>query len=272
MDPKLSPSTGVLALALGLGLLCGCSDSSNDQRSEIPQQNFSNEGLDALAPEGEPAPATNPETEPVVIDQATPSAEPTEEERTWERERQSQSTYGRSRDRVQTLTNRMQDGTEAEDGLADVLPGEEWVGTGGVRWDMPADWRMAVPASGRIGQMLVPSPLGAASVAFTRESSTVQELERRVGSMLVSMTGGRITPRSETFDVLGRSVTTLDMEGSLIDPSAKGGSGETPFQAVRAAVIDLGEDRVLIVLWGPEDTVTNNEGKFEAMIRGMTPD
>lgn len=259
--------TAALSMVLTLGALPACSDSSDNGADQVPKSNFSSDSLDSLTPaQAEP----EPEAEPVVIDQSAPAAEPTEEERDWVRERQSQSNYGRTRDRVKTLTNRLQDGTQAEDGLADVTPDEEWVGTGGFVWDMPTDWRIAIPAEGRFGQMLVPSQFGAASVAFTREGGTVAELERRVSSMIVSLTGGRVTPRTESFEVHGHGVKTLAMEGSLLDPTAKGGSGEAPFSAVRAAIVDLGDARALIVMWGPEDTVRNNEAKFGSMVRNMT--
>jgi hypothetical protein len=265
----LTPRAAALvALTSALAGQPACSDADS-AGAKVPQKNFSTDSLDALAPEPAPTPAPA-EPEPTVIDQSAPAAPQTEEEREWERERQSQSNYGRTRDRVKTLTNRMQDGTEAEDGLAATTPDEEWAGTNGVRWDMPADWRMAIPSDGRFGQMHIPSQFGAASVAFTRESGAVGELERRVSSMLVEMTGGRVTPRVANFEVLGRPVRMLSLEGSLLDPSAKGGTGETPFQAVRAGIVDLGDVRVLIVLWGPEDTVRNNEGTFEAMLRNMS--
>ena len=267
MDPRIK-SPVVLSLALGLGLLAACSDSSEPE--PIQQHEFSPDSLDSLAPPPGQEADRSDDPEPTVIDQSAPASEPTEEEREWQRERESQTNYGRTRDRVRSLTNQMQDGTEAEDGLAATLPEEEWVGTGGVRWDMPDGWRMAVPSDGRLGQMHIPSQLGAASVAFTRETGSVAELERRVAGMMVSMTGGRVTPRAETQEILGRPVRTLALEGSLIDPSAKGGTGETPFQAVRAAIVDLGEARALIVMWGPEDTVRNNEGKFGSMINGMS--
>lgn len=265
MDARMLSRTTLLA-AVALAGLTACSDSDQG-KAPAPAPSFSTDSLDDLAP---PQPEPTAEPEPVVINQTTPAAEPTEQERQWERERQSQSGLGRTRDTVRTLTNRMQDGTEAEEGLAAVSPDEEWVGTEGFIWDMPADWRMAVPSSGRFGQMQVPSPLGAASVAFNRETGSVADLERRVASMMVSQSGGRITPRTENIEVLGRPVRLVSLEGSLLDPSAKGGTGETPFQAIRAAIVDLGPARALIVMWGPEDTVRNNEGHFEHMIRTMT--
>jgi hypothetical protein len=265
MDPRIIACTAV-TMSCALVGLTACSDSDKG-KSPTPAPSFSTDSLDDLAP---PQPERAPDPDPVVINQTTPAAEQTEQERQWERERQSQSGLGRTRDTVRTLTNRMQDGTEAEDGLAAVTSDEEWVGTNGYIWDMPPDWRMAVPSSGRFGQMLVPSQLGAASVSFNRESGSVAELERRVASMMVAQTGGRVTPRTENIEVLGRPVRVVSLEGSLLDPSAKGGTGETPFQAIRAAIVDLGEARVLIVMWGPEDTVRNNEGQFESMVRNMT--
>ena len=110
---------------------------------------------------------------------------------------------------------------------------------------------------------------GAASVAFTKETASVEELERQAAAMLVSPSGGRVTPRVETLEVLGKPVKLLALEGTYIDAGDKGGGNEKPFYAVRAAVVDLGVTRVLIVMWGPEDTVTQNEGKFTAMIKGM---
>ena len=60
------------------------------------------------------------------------------------------------------------------------------------------------------------------------------------------------------------------MDGTKFDSSYDRGSNEKPFYAVRGAVVDLGDSRALIVLWGPEDTVKRNEGKFESMVRGMS--
>lgn len=273
MDPRLTPAV-VSLLALGLGALTACSDPADEPEDVVPDSHYGTKGLDTLAPpDAEPqAPVPDepaPAEQPVVIDQGGDGEQGTEEEREWVRERQSQSMYGKARDRAKEVGNDMQGGTQATEGLADTAPEDEWVGAGGVVWEMPEDWRMAMPAGDRIGEMFVPSQLGGASVAFTRETADIDELERRAGAILVTPMGGRISPRTESFELLGRPVRTLALEGTFIDPSAKGSTNEKPFYAVRAAVIDLGEQRVLIVFWGPEGTVTQNEGKFEAMIRGM---
>lgn len=268
MDPKALPAA---CLAIALALLPACSDSSSDSAKDIvPDKGYGTSSLDALSPEGTEKPAPeSAEQEPVVIDQGADGEPREDEDREWTRERESKSLLGRSRDKAKELRTEMQGGTSPENGLADTTAEDEWVGTSGVVWDMPEDWRMAVPSGDRIGEMYVQSPFGAASVAFTKESATVAELERQVSSMLVDQIGGKVKPRTESFDVLGRPVKTLALEGTYVDPSAKSATNEKPFYAVRGAIVDLGDLRVLIVMWGPEDTVRAAEGKFEAMIKDM---
>lgn len=267
MDPKAAVIASSLLALMGLA---GCSESSSSSKDVVPDSGYGTEGLDSLGSGSAPEPEAA--DEPVEIDQSTPQAEDaeSEEDREWTKARESQSLLGRSRDKAKTLRNDIQGGTNApEEGFALTNPDEEWVATGGWVWDMPEDWQMAIPASGRFGEMYVPSQLGAASVAFTRETDTVAQLERRVGSMLVDMIGSKVAVRTESDTVGGLAVKTLGLEGTYVDPSAKGGSNEKPFYAVRAAIIDLGEARALIVLWGPEQTVINNENAFASMIRGM---
>jgi hypothetical protein len=265
MDPK------ALIVALGLALgMAGCSDSSSQSKDVVPDSGYGTDSLDALSPGGQqPAPAPTADDDPVTIDQgSTTPAE--DQERDWIKERESQSLLGRSRDKAKDLRNDLQGGTDGPDnGFAATTEEDEWVGTTGYRWDMPDGWKMAIPGSGRFGEMYIQSDFGAATVAFTKEDGTVAELERRVAGMLVDMIGSKITPKTESLEVDGRSVKLLSLEGTYIDPSSKGGANEKPFYAVRGAVIDLGTTRVLVVLWGPEDTVKRNESKFSAMIKGM---
>ncbi len=197
-------------------------------------------------------------------------SETADEERDWARERESQSLLGRSRDKAKTLRNSIQGGTdEPENGLAATTPEEEWVGTGGWAWDMPEGWRIAIPGSGRFGEMYIPSDFGAATVTFTRDDAPVSQIERRVGSMVVDLIGSKVTPKVSVFDVNGIAVKTLSLEGTYIDPSGKGGGNEKPFYAVRGAIVDLGTSRAVIVLLGPEQTVMNSTPAFERMVRGM---
>ncbi|MEM9372726.1 MAG: hypothetical protein AAGA55_03705 [Planctomycetota bacterium] len=263
----------VVSAGLVFAGIAGCSDSSSSDSGDIvPDSGYGTEGLDALGGnETEPAEPESKEPDPVVIDQGGVEDDGmVEEARDWERERESQSLLGRSRDKAKTLRNSIQGGTEEpENGLAVTRPDEEWVGTGGWAWDMPQGWRMAVPGSGRFGEMYVASDFGAATVTFERDRGAVAELERRVGSMVVDLIGSRVTPRVSSFDVGGLPVKLLSLEGTYIDPSGKGGGNEKPFYAVRGAIVDLGDERAVVVLVGPETTVTNHAERFENMIRGM---
>ncbi|MFK7884455.1 MAG: hypothetical protein AB8F26_09780 [Phycisphaerales bacterium] len=261
----------IIASGLCLAALSACSDSSSSNSKDIvPDSGYGTDGLDSLGSGTTPEPVAEPEPEePVIIDQSaqTPNED---EEREWQKERESQSLLGRSRDKAKTLRNSIQGGTdEPEGGLAATTPDEEWVGTSGWEWDMPESWQMAIPAGGRFGEMYISSPTGAASVAFTKETRTVAELERQVGSIVVDLIGSKVTPKVTQQEVQGLPVKILALEGTYVDPSAKGGRNEKPFYAVRSAIVDLGDYRVLVTLLGPESTVFNNAGKFDAMIEGM---
>lgn len=256
---------------LALGMLPACSDSSGSSSKDIvPDSGFGTDGLDTLGGAKAPEPVET-EDEPVVIDQGTgDGAEAVDEDRDWERERESQSLLGRSRDKAKTLRNSIQGGTdEPENGLAVTRDEDAWVGTGGWAWDLPDAWQMAIPGSGRFGEMYIKSDFGAATVTFTKDSATVAQLERQIGSMVVDLIGSKVTPKVKEFEAEGMAVKLLSLEGTFVDPSAKGGSNEKPFYAVRGAIIDMGSSRVMIVMLGPENTVMNNSGVFEAMVKGM---
>jgi hypothetical protein len=130
---------------------------------------------------------------------------------------------------------------------------------------MPAEWRMAVPVGNRFAEMYIKNQLGNASVSFTKESGSVNDIIRTLSSILVTDSGGRNRPDKTTREVLGLTVTILDMTGTYIDPAGKG-SNEAPFYAIHAAIIELPNTRVLINMWGPEDTVAQNADRFNAMI------
>lgn len=257
----------VTPLILAAVLVCiGCSDSSSDT-SAAPTNDIDTSYLDEL--EREQAPEIEEvavdEDEPIEITQNAPS----EEERQWEAEQGSRSTLGKTRDRAKDITNRIKDGTSPDNGIAFTSSDEEYANASGYRWDMPEDWRMAVPSSGRFAEMYINHPLGNASVAFSKEQGTVREITRSLQSMLVSDIGGRTNADTATKQILGHSVTILDLKGTYVDPSGKGGRNESPFYAIHAAIIELPDTRILIKMWGPEDTVAQSAGKFDTMIERM---
>lgn len=264
-NTRTAPIVTLLLLASVL-LALGCSDSSSET-SATPTNDIDSSYLDELereqAPEIEEAPI---EEDPIEIAQ---NAAPEEEQRQWEAEQGSRSTLGKARDRAKDITNRLRDGTSPDNGIAFTSSDEEYANASGYRWDMPEDWRMAVPSSGRFAEMYINHPLGNASVAFTKEQGSVRDITRSLQSMLVSDIGGRTDVDTTTKHVLGHTVTILDLKGTYVDPSGKGGRNESPFYAIHAAIIELPDTRILINMWGPENTVAQSSGKFDAMIERM---
>jgi len=264
----LRPASLLASATLAMILLFapGCSESPSSAPPP-PADEIDTSYLDEL--EREQAPEPEPQTltaeEPVEITRGTP----TEEERQWQSEPGSRSTLGKTRDRAKDLANQIKDGTSPDNGIAFTRSDEEYANSSGYRWDMPEDWRMAVPSSGHFAEMYINNPLGNASVVFSKEQGSTQELTRLLQSMLVRDIGGRTRADSTTKTILGLPVTTLDLKGTYVDPSGKGGGNESPFYAIHAVIIELPDARILINMWGPEDTIAQNTGRFDAMIERM---
>jgi hypothetical protein len=194
----------------------------------------------------------------------------TEEEREWERERESQSLYGRSRDKARDLRDEIQGGTKPGEGIAITLSDEEYASNSGLRWEMPEDWSMAVPYRGQFAQMYIKNALGNASVSFTEETGSVRDLVRTMQGQFVDSMGGRTRAKTVDKTIAGYPVQIVDLDGTYIDPGAKGGSNEQIFYAMHAAIFDLGDSRILIQMWGPQDTVNQSTRLFDSMIDQTT--
>jgi len=263
------------AILLSL-VFVGCSDSSDSKKADdsaaTPQADTSY--LDELAAkQGIDLEDENADDESEEVEVAAEESQTDEdadlgedEQREWEAERQSQSLLGRSRDKAKGLRDQIQGSTEPEEGLASTLSDEEYAASSGLRWEMPEDWRMAVPSQGRFAEMYIQSRLGNASVSFSKESDAVRDLVRQMQREIIDPMGGR--SRAQTTDkvIAGHTVQIVDLQGTYLDPGAKGGTNEQIFYSMHAAIFDLGQTRILIKMWGPEDTVKLNTRLFDAMI------
>ena len=229
-------------------------------------------------PKPRPA-ASTPEADTSAADELTEErahesddSSSSEDEREWVEEEGSQSLFGKSRDKARDLANEIQGGTSPEEGIAVTIEEDEYASASGIRWAMPEDWRMAVPAQGRFAEMLIQNPLGNASVSFTTETKTVRDLTRQMEAEIVDPMGGRSRARTSNETILGHLVTMVELSGTYLDPGAKGSANERIFYAMRAAIFDLGDERVLVKMWGPEATVDRASREFESMIRGASDD
>lgn len=264
----------VVSLAASALILvgAGCSKSESDTPVATPEFEADTSYLDGLAEEqgidtSAPAQATTQE----AVDETTTADDKvyTDEEREWTQEEGSKSLLGRSRDRAKDLRDQIQGSTEPENGIANTVGDEEYAQAAGFAWDMPTDWRMAVPSSGHFGEMYIQNQLGNASVVFTKESDSIAQIKRALESTITDTFSGRSSAKVTTKEVMGFKVTILDLQGTYIDPSAKGTSNGNPFYSIHAAIIELPTTKVLIKLWGPQDTVDQSKAKFDAMIEKM---
>lgn len=283
MNSKLTIQMAIAGAFLSIS---GCSDSSSSTAKTEPTSTpeadtsylddlASQQGLET---EPESAPVEQGVTEIVNSSQSgelTPadqenSDEYSEEDREWVAERESQSLFGRSRDKGIDIANQLQGGTASGLGLADTLSDEDYAASSGLRWEMPEAWRMAVPARGRFAEMYIANPLGNASVSFSKETSSARDLTRRMQGQIISSTGGRSRATTSTQTVQGYQVQIVELDGTYLDPGAKGGTNEQVFYAIHAAIFDMGDHRLLVKMWGPQDTVDQSVQLFDRMIENTT--
>ncbi|MBL4808979.1 MAG: hypothetical protein JKY43_02845 [Phycisphaerales bacterium] len=272
---KYTTRASVIFLSL---LLTGCSDTSDTKSSDASavEPNADTSYLDELAAkqgielneESAEEQTTNIDLQidDAVVEDADDPAMIEDEQREWELERESKSLLGRSRDKGLDLRDQLQGSTSPGEGLAYTISEEEYAASSGLRWEMPENWRMAVPPRGRFAEMYIKNVLGNASVSFTKETENTRNLVRRMQGQIISATGGRSRARTTNKTIGEHSVQFVDLDGTYIDPGSKGGAKEQIFYAIHAVIFDLGDSRILIKMWGPQDTVNQNKPIFDAMI------
>lgn len=268
-----SPRSIVLASALfsSLMLISACSDSSSSTSTPEPAFEADTSYLDDLpTPVEEVADDVVDDTEEAINESdeeeyVKPSKEYKDEVREWTLDTGSKSLLGKARDRARNISKQAQNSTVPEIGLANTVFDEEYAQAAGFAWDMPMDWRMAVPGTGRFAEMYVLNELGNASVSFTKETNSATQIKRTLESYFTE----RPHTTTTTDIVLDYTVTYFDLGGTYVDPAKRGAENEKPFYAIHAAVIELPTTIVLIKLWGPSDTVNQSKGELDAMIRKM---
>jgi hypothetical protein len=274
----MAHSTRIIArnafLLAALAGLVSCSDSNSKSTPSPATPAFEadtsyldeladEQGLETTDAQAEASQAIDP------VDASEPEKQYLDEERTWTKQDGSKSLFGRSRDKAKNLSEKIQGSTDPENGLAITQYDEDYAQAAGFAWNMPEDWQMAVPGTGRFAEMYIRNPLGNASVAFTKETDSISTIKRSLQSTITDTFSGRSSAIVTKKEVMGFPVTILDLAGTYVDPGAKGSSNGSPFYAIHAVVIELPTTKVLIKLWGPSDTVERSKGLFDAMIEQM---
>jgi hypothetical protein len=255
--------------------LQGCSESSSEKENSTSSTDFEADTsyLDDLAEDqgievqDVPAESTANQTQTQAPDK--PEKQYEDEEREWVAEEGSKSLLGRSRDRGKDIRDQIQNSTTPQNGIANTTFDEEYAQAAGFAWDMPDGWRMAVPASAYFAEMYIQNPLGNASVVFSKSTDPISQIKRSLESNITDTFGGTSRTKTTKQTVMDYQITVFDLEGTYLDPSGKGNRNGSPFYAIHAAVIELPTTKVVIKMWGPQDTVSQNLGKFDAMIKKM---
>ena len=267
--PRISTTISITLLLT----LSGCGGGSDSSAEAVtPDYEPDTSYLDDLA--ADKGIDTSKPEEPIEINQTELAAEVepektyADEEREWTEEEGSKSIFGRARDKARDQRNAIQGGTEPENGIANTTFDEEYAQAAGHAWDMPEGWRMAVPSGSHFAEMFIQNPLGNASVVFEKTDKNTNQTKRDL-QRYITDTFGSSDAKTSTKTVMNFPVTIFELEGTYIDPSGKGGRNESPFYAIRAALIELPTTKVLIRMWGPQDTIIRNAAKFDAMIEKM---
>jgi hypothetical protein len=89
-------------------------------------------------------------------------------------------------------------------------------------------------------------------------------------SQFTAADGGPVTPALETYTVNGWPVTLARFAGSYARGVGSGPQGRAvPDQALTAAVIETPQGAVIAQLFGPAQTVRDNEAAYRAFVSGI---
>lgn len=262
-----TPAVLLAALCLALP---ACSEDEPDT-AQLPLDSSYLQSLeeDDTPPPPKPDPAADAEQTPVADEPEADSADP---ERELRAQRESRSSLGRTRDMARDTRNQLSGGASTDSRLADTGYDEHWIEVRDLHWDVPEAWTLAIPSNPRItGEAVVQSPLGNATVLFYEVPGDPAAALRDLGTTMLDELGSRQRPRTTRDTVAGRTVHRISvLTGTFVDPANRS-AREQPFWGLRAAAIELDErTTAVVVLRGPEQTINQNDARWDGMIEGMT--
>lgn len=269
--------SSLAALAVVLGLVPGC--GSKDPEPEAPyriEKSYIDDNPKPRPPKPEPAaaepespePAATPPTEPEP--EPEPESQPADEapERELVAERQSRSSLGRTRDMARDLRSGLQGGAAPSGEIASTTDQDMWIEVGDLHWDVPLAWSLVIPSNPAIkGELLVENQLGNAQVLFREDPRPASAIVRDPGVTVLDDIGDAIRPSARKAQVAGHAVHRFTMAGTMVPPRGN----ELPFWTVRGVVIERpGQPAVVVLMLGPDQTMLQNQARWEGMIEGMT--
>ncbi|MEQ8769447.1 MAG: hypothetical protein RIB60_02940 [Phycisphaerales bacterium] len=265
------PTPALLALLAGLGLVLPACSEDEPETTRPP---LDSSYLESLEEDAEPAerPARPAEPEPADArgDDADPPAE-SGEERELRAQNESRSSFGKTRDMARDTRNQLSGGATTDSRLAQTGYDEHWIEVRNFHWDVPEAWTLAIPSDPQVkGELVIQSPLGNASALFYEVAGDARNALRQVAATMFDDLGSPQRPRPAEEQIAGVTVHRVSTSGTYTDPADRT-AREQPFWALRAIAIEIDERTTLVAtLRGPEQTVQQNDARWDAMIEGMT--
>ena len=169
------------------------------------------------------------------------------------------------------VRNALSGGAASGGAVAETSPDEHYVRVDQLAWDVPEDWQIIIPSDEAIrGEIRIGSKLGNASAVFSEADTSVAAVLRRWSGQVLDFVGDPVRLRPTKQQIAGYTVHVVSASGTMVVPDESGVQREHPFWALRGAVIERpGEELVVAILFGPEDTVRMADAQWTEMIERM---
>lgn len=160
-------------------------------------------------------------------------------------------------------------------GVTDGLPPAPAAPAGALRWEAPAGWQSAKPASSmRMAEYVVPGDAGAASMTVFYFGAgggggVEANIERWIGQFK-GQGGAQPQAKRETLTVGGLTVHTVDVSGTFNAGSAMtGGAQDLAEQRVLGAIVETPQGPYFFKLLGPAATIAAQQASFNAFVQSF---
>jgi hypothetical protein len=148
----------------------------------------------------------------------------------------------------------------------------------GYRAKVPQTWREQSPSSAfRLAQFAVPGASGASGAAECvffyfgpGQGGSVDANISRWQSQFRVAEGAPVSPKVDRFAVGGLPVTLVELEGKYSRSIGMGQADDSsPYQVMRAAIIETPQGNLIVQLYGPQDAVAAQRAAFDAMVQSF---
>jgi len=142
---------------------------------------------------------------------------------------------------------------------------------------VPAHWQEQAPGSSmRLAQYLIPGETDAAQGMFIvyyfgrGQGGSAAANIARWQSQFSTPEGAPVEPAVDAFETGGLMITRARLDGSYARGIGMGPQGAAlPNQTLIAAVVESGDQRIILQLYGPTETIERETDGFDQLIHGF---